>query len=75
MQLLPLLDKGWPFAASVMAGVFAFGTLHSDVADLKADQVTTKLDHDTIIRMEQGQKDMQRDLGDIKKSLDRIEHK
>lgn len=70
-----ILDKGWPFAASVLAGVFAFGTLHSDVADLKAAQLSAHSDHDAITRMEEGQADMKTDLADIKKALERIEHK
>jgi hypothetical protein len=73
--ILNVLDKGWPFAASVLAGCFAFGTLHQDVADLKGKQETVQVDHDMIIRLDQGQKDMKTDLKDIKESLARIEHK
>jgi hypothetical protein len=75
IQVLNVLDKGWPFAASVLAGVFAFGSLHSDVTDLKQAQSTAQSDHDAIVRLDQGQKDMRQDLKDIKDSLGRIEHK
>lgn len=73
--ILTTLDKGWPFAASVLAGVFAFGSLHSDVTDLKQAQATRQLDHDAIVRLDQGQKDMKQDLADIKSALGRIESK
>lgn len=73
--LLNFLDKSWPFTASVLAGVFAFGSLHQDVAALKERQATQITDHDTIVRMEQGQKDIQNDLVGIKHTLERIEQK
>lgn len=73
--ILTTLDKGWPFAASVLAGCMAFGSLHSDVTDLKQAQTIAHQDHDSIVRMEQGQKDVQTDLADIKKSLERIERR
>lgn len=67
--ILNILDKGWPFAASVLAGTFAFGSLHSDVADLKTQQLNTRLDHDAIVRIEQAQADMKTDLEEIKHAL------
>lgn len=70
---LTILDKGWPFAGSVLAGMFAFGSLHSDVADLKADQAARAGDHDKIVRIEQSQADMKTDLTDIKAILQKIE--
>lgn len=73
--ILNLLDKGWPFAASVLAGSFAFGSLHSDVVDLKLEQAASKLDHDTIIRLAQGQADMKEQLNDIAKTVHNIEKK
>lgn len=71
--ILTVLDKGWPFAATVLSGVFAFGSLHSDVADLKSAQAARGDDHDRIVRIEQSQSDMRTDLADIKRSLRNIE--
>ncbi len=68
------LDKTWPFASAVLGGVFAFGSLHSDVTDLKAAQAIAHTDHDAITRMEQKQDDMKTDLMEIRKSLQHIEH-
>jgi hypothetical protein len=73
VNILNLLDKGWPFAASALAGVMAFGSLRSDVVDLKVEAQRTHLDHDAITRMEQAQTDMKVDLADIKNTLHRIE--
>ena len=75
MDLLNVLDKGWPFAASTLAGAFAFGSLHSDVADLKAGQAARLADHDTVTTLKQGQDDMKVTLEDIKAALGRIEKK
>lgn len=69
------IDKTWPLAASVLAGSFAFGSLHSDVAELKAAQTIEQRDHDTIMHLDQGQADMKIDLEEIKKTLSRIENK
>lgn len=71
--LLSVLDKGWPFAASILAGVFAAGELHMEVADVRAQQTTMLTDHDTITRMGQEQKDMAKTLDDIARTLHRIE--
>lgn len=73
MPLLTVLDKGWPFAASILAGAFAFGSLHSDVSDLKQEQAIAQHDHDAITRIEQAQADMKSDLVEIKKSLQHLE--
>lgn len=67
--VLSILDKGWPFAASILASAVAFGSLHSDVSDLKSRAATQQLDHDAITRMEQVQLDMKQSLADIKDSL------
>jgi hypothetical protein len=75
MQLLDVLDKGWPFGASVLAGAVAFGSLHSDVKDLQTAQATARTDHDSIMHLEQGQSDMKETLADIKAALERIEKK
>lgn len=69
MPFLSVLDKGWPFAASVLGGAIAFGSLHSDVSDLKIRAATQQLDHDAIIRIEQSQADMKTTLADIKDTL------
>lgn len=71
--LFTYLDKTWPLAASILAGCFAFGTLHQDVESLKAQQTHAVTDHDSIVRLEQGQTDMKSDLTDIKSTLHRIE--
>lgn len=73
MSPLNILDKGWPFAASVLGGMFAFGSLHSDVADLRAQQIINTKDHDAITRIEQKQQDMDVQLKDIDSTLHRIE--
>jgi hypothetical protein len=71
--ILTVLDKAWPFAASVLAGAMAFGSLRSDVVALQIEAKSTHLDHDAITRMEQAQTDMKVDLADIKNTLHRIE--
>jgi len=71
--LLNVLDKGWPFAASILASVFTFGTMHSQVVDLRAEQVRNNEDHAVIAALKQGQVDERRDLDDIKSTLHRIE--
>lgn len=71
MALLAVLDKGWPFAASVLGTAVAFGSLHSDVASLKNDQAQLRLDHDAIVRIEQAQADMKADLQEIKQAVKR----
>jgi hypothetical protein len=73
--LLTVLDKGWPFAASILASVFAFGYLKSDVADLKSKQTSAQMDHDAITALVQSQQDIKETLTDIKHSLERIEKK
>lgn len=67
--LLNILDKGWPFAASVLGTAIAFGSIHSDVSELKSRQATQQLDHDAVVRIEQSQKDMKQDLQDIKTAI------
>lgn len=67
--LLNILDKGWPFAASIVLTAVGFGSLRADVADLKLQQATSRLDHDAIVRIEQAQSDMKQDLQDIKQAL------
>lgn len=69
MAILTILDKTWPFAASVLGTAVAFGSLHSDVADLKSRQKDHAVDHDAIVRIEQSQADMKVDLQDIKNAL------
>lgn len=70
---LNLLDKGWPFAASVLASVFTFGVMHSQVSDLREAQVRTMQDHDTIIELKKGQADERIQLADILTTLHNIE--
>lgn len=69
LPLTALIDKTWPFAASILGTAVAFGSLHSDVADLKAKQDTASKDHDAIVRIEERQTDMKQDLQDIKQYL------
>lgn len=69
LPIASLLDKTWPFAASILGTAVAFGSLHSDVADLKAKQDTAAKDHDAIVRIEERQTDMKQDLQDIKAYL------
>jgi hypothetical protein len=82
--VLNVLDKGWPFAASVLTGVFAFGAMHADVngikkqhesdtVEIRAKQASLAIDHDAITRLEQGQEDMKSDLTEIKQSLRHLE--
>ena len=71
--ILNVLDKGWPFAASMLASAVAFGSLHSDVSTLKAEQASIRVDHDSVVTLTQGQKDMKQDLQDIKQALQRLE--
>lgn len=61
--------KAWPVATSVLVSAFAFGSLRADVSELKSKQDQSQKDHDAIVRIEQGQKDMQSDLHDIKTYL------
>lgn len=70
---LDVLDKGWPFAASVLAGVFAFGSLSSDISDLKSRQQVAYVDHDKVTALVQGQTDMKQSLEQIQEQLNRIE--
>lgn len=67
------IDKAWPLGASVLAGAVAFGSLSSDVTDLRNQQSVTAHDHDAIVRIEQSQADMKTDLADIKSTLHKIE--
>lgn len=69
------LDKAWPAGAGILTAAIAFGSMHSDVADLQAAQVAQRSDHDLIMHLDQGQQDMKHDLDSIKQSLDRIEHR
>ena len=64
-----IIERSWPMAASILGTAVAFGSLHSDVSELKAKQDTASKDHDAIVRMEQGQTDMKADLQDIKLAL------
>lgn len=73
LPVLNLLDKGWPFAASVLASAFTFGVMHSQVSDLRAAQIRTLADHDAITALSKGQEDMKTDLTDIKDTLHKIE--
>ena len=75
LPILNLLDKGWPFAGSVCAGLIMFGSVHSDVSNLKQAQAAAQIDHDTVIALKTGQADMKQDLTDIKAALNRLEHK
>lgn len=68
-----LADKGWPFAASVLASAFTFGVMHSQVTDLREEQIRNNEDHATIAALKEGQVGERRDLEDIKATLHRIE--
>jgi hypothetical protein len=70
---LDILDKGWPFAASVLAGVFAFGSLSSDIHELKGQQAAAYVDHDKVTTLVQGQMDLKQSLEQIQEQLNRIE--
>jgi NADH pyrophosphatase NudC (nudix superfamily) len=72
-HFLAMLDKGWPFAASVMAGVFAFGSLNSDMTSIKEQQHTMWLDHDRVTTLIEGQKELKEGQSHIQEQLDRIE--
>lgn len=72
-HFLDMLDKGWPFAASVMAGVFAFGSLSSDISQLKQQNTIQALDHDKVTTLLKGQEDMKEGITHIQEQLDRIE--
>ena len=73
VPILDFLDKGWPFAASVLAGVFAFGSLSSDIHELKSQQAVAFVDHDKVTTLVQGQADMKQSLEQIQEQLNRIE--
>lgn len=73
MTPLNILDKGWPFAASLLAYAAMSGSLHSDVGMLKEQQKVANQDHDAITRIDESQKNMRTDLADIKDTLHKIE--
>lgn len=71
--ILNVLDKGWPFAASVLASAMFVGSMRSDVATLQKQEEANRLDHDAITRIDESQKNMRADLTDIKETLHKIE--
>lgn len=69
------IEKGWPVAVSVVFAAISWGSLKSDVTDLKIKSVDLQHDHDALLRMEQRQEDMLVDLADIKSTLHKIEQR
>lgn len=48
------LVQHWPIITTILGGVLAFGSLKTDVATLKNDQISARQDHDLIVRIDAG---------------------
>jgi hypothetical protein len=71
--VVEVVKAGWPIAATVLSGVFAFGSLSSDIHELKTQQAVAFVDHDKVTTLVQGQLDMKSSLDQIQQQLNRIE--
>lgn len=58
--------KGWPVVLTAAGCLMGYGSLRSDVSQVKLQQAAQISDHDRLVRMEEQIKRTQSDIAEIK---------
>lgn len=67
-----LVIKYWPIIAACSLGLVGFGSLKSDVGHIQQQQDIASNDHDRIVRIEERQEQLQKDVSEMKKDIKSI---
>lgn len=86
MSFTEVLKTHWPIICTAAGCVAAFATLSADVANVKSEQASIKVefsqakqaasaDHDAIVRVDERTKTMAEDMKELKDTLKEIARK